>query len=139
MHFKWFHQSLVIWQISEHFNWRETCSGQKLNWMWSGKTISSLQEIQFISCFRVPRPAILAQGTAAVMNYLRDRIPHWKKIWLSIFQFSHVTRDDNNHLCLKCNVKMWYQMTAFNAKNNKTLVLARYAAFITINQMISFV
>lgn len=26
--------------------------------------------------FRVPRPAILAQGTAAVMNYLRDRIPH---------------------------------------------------------------
>ena len=25
--------------------------------------------------FRVPRPAILAQGTAAVMTYLRDRIP----------------------------------------------------------------
>merc|ERR1712025_398615 len=25
--------------------------------------------------FRVPRPAILAQGTQAVMNYLRDRIP----------------------------------------------------------------
>ena len=26
--------------------------------------------------FRVPRPAILAQGTPAVMSYLRDRIPH---------------------------------------------------------------
>ena len=25
--------------------------------------------------FRVPRPAILAQGTPAVMSYLRDRIP----------------------------------------------------------------
>ena len=25
--------------------------------------------------FRVPRPAILAQGTPAIMTYLRDRIP----------------------------------------------------------------
>ena len=63
--------------------------------------------------FRVPRPAILAQGTPAVMSYLRDRIPHWECWALS-------------YICplyyAVCSSTLYSSIIAFHPSKNKTVI-----------------